>query len=137
MIIHPIFITMTSRRVIGNYKRKILAAMGFSIAELEDSQIKLSEVNVEELVTDYHLQKINKMYMKEIVVGCLGGMNMIGNPQQFSQELQAGRHHGWPVLGLFGGVIAGSANSVSKIITTLSNGISELSFDEDYQKYRN
>ena len=75
--------------------------------------------------------------MKEIIVGCLGGMNMIGNPKQFSEELQAGRLKGWPVLGLVSGVVAGSANSVSKIISTLSNGISELTFDESYQRERN
>jgi vacuolar protein sorting-associated protein 13A/C len=34
-------------------------------------------------------------------------------------------------------VIAGSANSVSKILMTLGNGISELSFDEEYQRERN
>lgn len=44
-------------------------------------------MEIEELVTDYHLEKVTKMYIKEVVVGCLGGMNMIGNPKQFVEEL--------------------------------------------------
>ena len=137
LMVKPFEIIITTKKVIGSQKRRLLTSMGFSIIELEESCISLSKVEVDELITDSHLQEISRMYIKEIIVGCLGGMNMIGNPKQFSEEIQAARVKGWPVVGVVKGVVAGSANSISKIISTLSNGISELSFDEQYQKERN
>ena len=77
------------------------------------------------------------MYVMEIIVGCLGGMNLIGNPKQFMDEIEAGRVKGRPVLGFIGGVVAGTANSMSKILSTVSNGISSLSMDSEYQRHRN
>lgn len=72
----------------------------------------------------------------EIIVGCLGGMNLIGNPKQFVQEIDAGRMRGKPVIGLVGGVLAGTANSMSKILSTVSNSVSNLSMDYEYQRNR-
>lgn len=73
----------------------------------------------------------------DIIVGCLGGLNLIGNPHQFMQEIDAGRMRGKPVIGFVGGVFAGTANSLSKIISTVSNGVSNLSMDYEYQRQRN
>lgn len=77
------------------------------------------------------------MYVMEIIVGCLGGLNLIGNPKQFVEEIEAGKLKGKPVMGFLGGVLAGTANSMSKILSTVSNGISSLSMDHEYQRHRN
>lgn len=61
-------------------------------------------------------------------------MNLIGNPKQFVEEIQAGAVRGKPVIGLFGGILAGTANSISKIISTVSNSVSNLSMDIEYQR---
>lgn len=78
-----------------------------------------------------------KTYIMEIVMGCLGGMNLIGNPKQFMEEIEAGNSRGKPVVGFVGGVLAGTANSLGKIFSTVSNGVSQLSMDYDYQRQRN
>lgn len=44
---------------------------------------------------------------------------------------------GKPVIGFIGGVLAGTANSMSKIISTVSNGVSTLSMDYEFQRQRN
>ena len=44
--ISPLEIIITTRKIIGNQKRKILTSMGFSIAELEESCVSLSSVHV-------------------------------------------------------------------------------------------
>lgn len=111
--------------------------MGLSIVELEQSNIKLSQVDIEEPVNTKHLTAVTKMYVMEIIVGCLGGMNLIGNPRQFVEEIQAGNLKGKPVIGFLGGIVAGTANSMSKILSTVSNGISTLSMDPEYQRHRN
>jgi hypothetical protein len=108
-----------------------------SIVELEGSGIKLPKVDINEPVNSTHLTTITKMYVMEIIMGCLGGMNLIGNPKQFMEEIEAGRMRGKPVLGLVGGVLAGTANSMSKILSTVSNGVSILSMDYEYQRHRN
>lgn len=90
LIVFPISISITIRKLLtpsNPRKKHLLADIGFSIAEIDNSLIQLSKVEIEELVTDYHLEKVTKMYIKEVVVGCLGGMNMIGNPKQFVEEL--------------------------------------------------
>jgi len=43
----------------------------------------VSKINIEEPVNAKHISKITKAYIMEIVMGCLGGMNLIGNPKQF------------------------------------------------------
>lgn len=73
----------------------------------------------------------------EIIFGCLGGLNLIGNPRQFMDEIEAGRTRGKPLIGFVGGVLAGTANSMSKIISTVSNSVSNLSMDYEYQRQRN
>ena len=110
--------------------------MGLSVVELEESCIKLSKVDIEEPVNTKHLNDVTRMYVMEIIVGCLGGMNLIGNPKQFVEEIEAGKLKGKPVLGFLGGVVAGTANSMSKILSTVSNGISTLSMDHEFQRHR-
>mgnify|MGYP006872435399 CR=1 FL=1 len=41
------------------------------------------------------------------------------------------------MVGFVGGVLAGTANSMSKILSTVSNSVSQLSMDSDYQRQRN
>jgi hypothetical protein len=57
--------------------------MGLSIAEIEGSGIKLPKIDINEPVNTKHLTTITKTYVMGIIVGCLGGMNLIGNPKQF------------------------------------------------------
>jgi hypothetical protein len=73
----------------------------------------------------------------DIVIGCLGGMNLIGNPKQFVEEIEAGASRGMPVIGVIGGVLAGTANSMSKILSTVSNSVSNLTMDYEFQRQRN
>lgn len=70
-------------------------------------------------------------------MGCLGGMNLIGNPKQFLEEIEAGTTRGMPVIGFVGGILAGTANSMSKILSTVSNSVSNLSMDYEFQRQRN
>lgn len=68
------------------------------------------------------------MYTMESILGVASGMNLIGNPKQFANEYEAGRNKGG-FFAFFGGIIAGTTNSVSKIIGSIGNGVSELTFD--------
>ena len=73
----------------------------------------------------------------DIIVGCLGGLNLIGNPKQFMEEIEAGTSRGKPIIGFVGGVLAGTTNSMSKILSTVSNSVSQLSMDNEYHRQRN
>ena len=50
-------------------------------------------------------------------------MNILGNPAQFANEFEAGRNRGG-VLPFFGSIVAGTSNSLSKIIGTIGSGMS-------------
>jgi hypothetical protein len=43
----------------------------------------LSKVHILEPLREAHFSGMQKMYVMEIVVGLVGGMNIIGNPKQF------------------------------------------------------
>lgn len=68
----------------------------------------------------------------ESIAGIALGMNIIGNPKQFAGELQAGKNRGG-VFAFLGGIVAATSNSLSKMIGTVGNGISQLTFDHKYQ----
>ena len=67
------------------------------------------------------------MYVNSATRGLLGGLNIIGNPSQFVNEYRAGKSKGF--FGLIGGVVAGTSNSLSKVIGVAGSGLCELSFD--------
>ncbi len=73
----------------------------------------------------------------DIIIGFLGGLNLIGNPKQFMEEIQAGTSRGKPIVGFIGGIFAGTTNSVNKILSTASNSVSQLSMDVEYHQERN
>ena len=88
---------------------------------MEDSGIKLTKIDIDEPITAQHISTITKKYVMDIIVGCLGGLNLIGNPKQFMEEIEAGTSRGKPIIGFVGGVLAGTTNSMSKILSTVSN----------------
>ena len=55
--------------------------------ELDESVISLSSVDISEPVSDKHIKEVSKMYIIELIVGCLGGLNLIGNPKKFIEEI--------------------------------------------------
>lgn len=104
---------------------------------MEDSGIKLTKIDIDEPITAQHISTITKKYVMDIIVGCLGGLNLIGNPKQFMEEIEAGTSRGKPIIGFVGGVLAGTTNSMSKILSTVSNSVSQLSMDNEYHRQRN
>lgn len=96
--------------------------------ELDESVISLSSVDISEPVSDKHIKEVSKMYIIELIVGCLGGLNLIGNPKKFIEEIETGKTKGG-VFGFLRGVLAGTTNSLSLILSTVGNGISSLSMD--------
>ena len=75
------------------------------------------------------------MYTMEAFVGVASGLNILGNPAQFSSQFQAGRNRGG-VIPVMGSMVAGISNSLSKIIGTIGNGFSELTFDRQFIRNR-
>ena len=75
------------------------------------------------------------MYTMESFVGIASGLNILGNPSQFASEFEAGRNKGG-LVPFFGSIVAGTSNSLSKIIGTIGSGVSELTFDREFMKHR-
>ena len=75
------------------------------------------------------------MYTMESFVGIASGLNILRNPSQFASEFEAGRNKGG-LVPFFGSIVAGTSNSLSKIIGTIGSGVSELTFDREFMKHR-
>ncbi len=68
-------------------------------------------------------------------MGVASGLNILGNPSQFANEFEAGRNVGG-LYPFFRSIVAGTSNSVSKIIGTIGSGVGELTFDREFMKER-